>query len=202
MKIIYKNKKEEAIKLLKNNGVIAIATDTVYGLCARINSKEAFDKLVKVKGRPKEKAFPIMCANYKEMERLAYIDKQTKKIIETFMPGPLTIIVNKKEDLPSYISEGKESVALRMATSKLLKDIIDGLGEAIFMTSANISGEKEYQNIEEIANKLDIDGIIDSKPTFQEASTILDCRNMSIIRKGPISIKDINKVIKEKAHEG
>ena len=44
MKIIYKNKKEEAIKLLKNNGVIAIATDTVYGLCARINSKEAFDK--------------------------------------------------------------------------------------------------------------------------------------------------------------
>ena len=121
MKIIKQSDYKEAVAILKNNGVLAIATDTVFGVCARVNSKDAFNKLLTVKDRPKEKAFPLMCSSLKEMEKLAELNDKDKRIIKEFMPGPLTIIVKKKDGLKEYIGEGKDTIALRMATSDLLK---------------------------------------------------------------------------------
>ena len=193
MKIIKQSDYKEAVDILKNDGVLAIATDTVFGVCARVNSKDAFNKLLTVKDRPKEKAFPLMCSSLKEMESIAILNKEDKKIIKTFMPGPLTIIVKKKDDLNEYIGEGKDTIALRMATSSLLKKIIEELGEPVFMTSANKSGEKEYKSIEEIRDKLPlVEAIVESKPNYNEASTILDLTNMKILREGPIKQEDID----------
>ena len=195
MKIIKQSDYKEAVAILKNNGVLAIATDTVFGVCARVNSIDAFNKLLAVKDRPKEKAFPLMCSSLKEMEKIAALNDKDKRIIKEFMPGPLTIIVKKKDGLKEYIGEGKDTIALRMATSDLLKKIIKELGEPIFMTSANKSGEKEYKSIEEIRDKLPlVDGIVESKPNYNEASTILDLTNMKILREGPIKQEDIDNL--------
>lgn len=196
MKIIKEESYIEAVKILKNDGVIAIATDTVFGVCARTMSKKAFEKLIKVKNRPKEKAFPIMCKDISDMKLVGVIDNKTETIIENFMPGPLTIIVKKKDNLPIYIGEGKETIAIRMATSDVLDKIIGELGEPIFMTSANRSGEEEYKSIKEIIEKLPlVDGVVESEPNYNKASTILDTINMKILREGPITLEEINKAL-------
>ena len=201
MKIIKQQEIGDIVEILKNNGVIAIVTDTVFGVCATTKNKKAFDNLVRVKDRPKEKAFPIMCADIEDMRKIAIIDEKSEKIINHFMPGPLTIIVNKKKNIAKYIGND-ETVALRMATSPLLKSIIESLGSPIFMTSANKSGEKEYGSIEAIIEGLPlVDGIVDSKPSYEKASTIYDCINKKILREGIITEEDIESVLKEKNDE-
>lgn len=91
-----KNEVEELACILKNNGVISVPTDTVFGLCAIMNSKIAYDKLVKVKKRPVEKSFPVMCANEEQIKSIAIVNKIAEKLIKAFMPGPITLVLKKK----------------------------------------------------------------------------------------------------------
>ena len=134
---------EKIVQILKNDGIISIPTDTVYGICARINSKVAHDKLIKAKERPINKSFPVMCENEEQIKSIAIVDPKAEKLIKTFMPGPITIVLRKKEELPNYITNGKDTIAIRMATSKTIEEIINKLGSPIFMTSANQSGKKD-----------------------------------------------------------
>ena len=114
------------------------------------------------------------------------------KIIEKYMPGPLTIVLNKKEHVLEETES--ETLAIRLATSKTLEDIIKLLGAPIYLTSANIAGEKPYSSLEEIENKLpSIDGILEGEPSYQEASTIVDCtkEELVILRQGPIQLEQL-----------
>ena len=70
---------DEIVDILKNNGVISVPTDTVYGVCARINSKKAHDNLILVKNRPETKPFPVMCANEEQIKDIAIVNKKLKK---------------------------------------------------------------------------------------------------------------------------
>ena len=201
MNIIKQNEIEKIVDILKNNGVVAIATDTVFGVCATTKSNKAFQNLLKVKDRPKEKAFPIMCADIEDMRKVAIIDDEAERIINHFMPGPLTIVAKKNKDVAKYIGNN-ETVAIRMATSSTLKSIIELLGEPIFMTSANKSGEEEYSSIEEIVERLPlVDGVVDSSPSYERASTIYDCVNKKVLREGPITEKEIKNILKEEDDE-
>lgn len=198
MKRYNKNQIEELSKLLKNNGVISVPTDTVYGICGSINSPEAQTKLKEIKKRPESKLFPIMCAYIEQIKSIAIVDNKSKKIIKEFMPGPITIVLRKNEKLPEYINNGKETIAIRMATSNELKELIKSLGCPVFMTSANKSGEEVCKNLEEIEkNCLDLDGMLEGTVSFGQASTIVDCTSneIKILRKGPISEDEIIKAL-------
>ncbi len=198
MKRYNKNQIEELSKLLKNNGVISVPTDTVYGICGSINSPEAQTKLKEIKKRPESKLFPIMCADIEQIKSIAIVDNKSKKIIKEFMPGPITIVLRKNEKLPEYINNGKETIAIRMATSNELKELIKSLGCPVFMTSANKSGEEVCKNLEEIEkNCLDLDGMLEGTVSFGQASTIVDCTSneIKILRKGPISENEIIKAL-------
>lgn len=187
----------ELAEILKNDGVISVPTDTVFGVCARIDSQIAHDKLVRVKKRPENKAFPVMCANEEQIKSIAIVDKKAEKLIETFMPGPITLVLKKNENLPSYITNGKDTIAVRMATSKALERLIIGTESPIFMTSANQSGEKECTNLDEIEKNCPLlDGMMEGTVTFGEGSTIVDCTSeeIKILRNGPISIKEIKDI--------
>ena len=158
---------EKIVQILKNDGIISIPTDTIYGICARINSKVAHDKLIKAKERPINKSFPVMCENEEQIKSIAIADQKAEKLIKTFMPGPITIVLRKKEELPNYITNGKDTIAIRMATSKTIEEIINKLGSPIFMTSANQSGKKECTNLEEIEKNCPLlDGIIEGTVIF------------------------------------
>ena len=197
-KIYNENEIDELIYILKNDGVISLPTDTVYGLCGKIDSKKAYEKLLDIKERPINKAFPIMCADEKQVRKIGIVDKNVEKLISEFMPGPITLILERNENLDDYITNGKNTIAVRIATTKALVELIRKVGTPIFMTSANKSGEPECKNIAEI-EKLSplLDGILYGKYSFGKASTIVDCRfgEIKIIRKGPISEKEIRDIL-------
>lgn len=193
------NEIEKLANILEKDGVISIPTDTVYGVCARINSKKAHDKLMKVKNRKKAKIFPIMCANEIQIDKIAVVDEKAKKLIEAFMPGPITIILNKKEDLPKYINNGEKTIAIRMATSKTLENLLIKIDTPIFLSSANQSGKEIATNLEEIEKSCPmIDAILEGKVFWGKASTIIDCtkEEIKILREGPILEEEIRKVLK------
>ena len=190
------NEIDELASILKNDGIIAVPTDTVYGLCARIDSEKAYNKLVETKNRPTNKLFPIMCANKEQIKSIAKLNNTAEKLIDCFMPGPITLILEKRIQLPNSINKKYTSIAVRMATSKSLEKLIEEVGSPVFMTSANISGEPTCESLEEIEEKFpSLDGILEENSPKGKASTIVDCttERIKILREGPISLKQIKK---------
>ena len=146
---------DEIVDILKNNGVISVPTDTVYGVCARIDSKKAHDNLILVKNRPKTKPFPVMCANEEQIKDIPIVNEKAEKIILS-------------------------------------------LGTPIFMSSANQSGEKTSESLEEIEkNCPKINGILEGKIKLGVGSTIIDCTSekIKVLREGPIKLEEINNII-------
>lgn len=192
------NEIEEIAQILKNDGVISVPTDTVFGICARINSQIAYNKLIEVKRRPINKAFPVMCANKEQIKNIAIIDEIAEKLINAFMPGPITLVLNKKSTLPKYVTNGKNTIAIRMATSKTIEKLITKIDSPIFMTSANQSGKPECTNLDEIEKSCPLlDGMVEGKVSYSMGSTIVDCssKKIKILREGPISFELIKKAI-------
>lgn len=192
------NEIEEMAQILKNDGVISVPTDTIFGICARMNSKIAYYKLIEVKKRSANKPFPVMCANEEQIKSIAIVNETAEKIIKAFMPGPITLVLKKNNILPEYVTNGKATIAVRMATSDSIKELIKKTESPIFMTSANKSGSPECTNLDEIEKSCPLlDGIMEGKVSFSMASTIVDCTSeeVKILRVGPISLEQIKKVI-------
>lgn len=190
---------DELAEILKRDGVISVPTDTVYGICARMNSVKAHDKLVIVKKRPETKLFPVMCADEEQIKSIAIVDEKAEKLIRAFMPGPITLILKKNPQIPDYVSNGGTTIAVRMATSKALEELIRKINSPIFMSSANQSGEPTCTNLDEIEKACPLlDGMMEGSVSFGRASTIIDCTSeeIKILRSGPISMEQIKEVIK------
>ena len=186
---------DELVSILNSDGVISVPTDTVFGVCARISSI-AHDKLIAVKNRSFLKSFPIMCANVEQIESIAVLDDVSRKLIDFFMPGPITLILKRKDGVSDYITNGKDTIAIRMATSKVIYDLLLRVGP-VFMTSANQSGEPVCTNLDEIEKSCPlIDGMLEGEVVFSCSSTIVDCTSgVKILREGPISLSDIEEVL-------
>ena len=192
------NEIDKLVKILKNDGVISVPTDTVFGICARINSEVAHDKLIKIKSRPINKSFPVMCANEKQIETIAIVNEVAKKLIKAFMPGPITLVLKKNNNLQEYVTNGKETIAIRMASTVLIEELILKTGCPIFMTSANQNGEPVCTSLDEIENKCSmLDGMLEGEVSYSMASTIVDCTSnkVKILREGPITLEQIEKVL-------
>ncbi len=192
---------DELVKILKRDGAISVPTDTVYGICACMNSIKAYNNLVLVKNRPNNKLFPIMCADKEQIKDIAIIDEKTEKLIDALMPGPITLVLKKKLEIPDYVNNGGQTIAVRMATSKILENLIRKIESPIFMTSANQSGEPISNNLDEIEKSCPLlDGILEGDVSFGEGSTIVDCTldELKILRLGPITMERINEIIDNK----
>ena len=195
------NQIEELANILKNDGVICVPTDTVYGVCAKIDSEKAHEKLIEIKNRPLNKLFPIMCADEEQIKIIAIVNKKAEALINEFMPGPITLILEKQIKLLDSIDNEYTKIAVRMATSQILEQLIQKVGSPIFMTSANISGEPTCQTIEEIEKAFPtLDGILEGEVPKGQASTILDCTSeeIKILRQGPITLEQIEKTFNTK----
>ena len=194
------NETDELAEILKKDGVISVPTDTVYGVCARMNSIKAHDNLMITKNRPSNKLFPIMCADEKQIKSIAIVDEKIEKLIRAFMPGPITLILKKRPEVPTYVNNGGDTIAVRMATSKALEDLIRKTESPIFMSSANQSGKPTCTSLDEIEKACpNLDGIMEGNVSFGKCSTIIDCTldKIKILRPGPISMEQIIKVLNE-----
>lgn len=191
---------EMVANLLKEGKVVAFPTDTVYGLGVIYENEEALNALKKSKGRPENKPIPTMVSNFRQMEEIAYLDESARKLAEEFMPGGFTMILKKKEELPAYLTNGFDTVGIRMPDDDVVLHLIDLCEKPLLVTSANLSGEEPGETAEEVLAQLDgrIDAIVVGEPGSSKASTIVDMSTdtLRIVREGPISEKKIREVLK------
>lgn len=188
----------ELAEILKNDGVISVPTDTVYGVCARAFSLQAQENLRRVKNRPLTKAFPLMCGSLEQIREIAEVTKDAERIIRAYMPGPLTVVLKKKDSVPAYVNGGMDTLAIRMASSAEIEELIELIGEPLYMTSANQSGEKTCTTLDEIETSCPLlDGMLEGDTRFGEASTIADCTGeIRILREGPLTEADLKRVLR------
>ena len=189
---------------LNNNGIIIYPTDTVYGVGASIDSLKGLQKIYEAKERNFSSPLIALLSKVEYIEKIAIIDEEKKIIIEKlaseFWPGALTIILNKKENVPGIMVSNGETVGVRIPALKLAQDIIESVGGVLPTTSANISGEKTPRSFEELDEKFKerVEVIVDGgKSPLGIESTILDLTKTlpKILREGAIKKETIEKVI-------
>ena len=131
----------KAVDALRKGEVIAFPTETVFGLGVIFDEEKAYQKLVEVKRRPPTQPFTLMCGRIEDIEKYAYLDEKTKKIVATFMPGPLTIIVRVKDDVPPFVTLGTGFIGIRVSESTMVQHLIQSVGKPLLVPSANRHGE-------------------------------------------------------------
>ncbi len=131
---------EAAARIIKSGGLVAIPTETVYGLGADATDENAAKKIYAAKGRPSDNPLIIHVADPEDAEKYAYTNKLYYKLAKAFMPGPLTVILPKKEIIPESVTGGLDSVAIRCPAHPIASAIIAASGTAIAAPSANLSG--------------------------------------------------------------
>ena len=200
MKIFEPNQLEEAALIVKNGGLIAFPTETVFGFGVIFDNKESYDRLISVKRRPPEKPFTLMLSDVEQIEKYAFIDERAHKLIKKYMPGQFTIIVRAKDNLPSYCVSKEGNVGIRISSDNLVRELIRKVGKPLLVPSANKSGEPPLTKSNDVIAifENEIDGIIIGESTSNVPSTIviLD-EDVKVIREGLISKEEIFKTLGE-----
>jgi L-threonylcarbamoyladenylate synthase len=193
---------KEAAELLKKNEVVAFPTETVYGLGGNATSTEAVDKIFKAKGRPSDNPLIVHIANQAQLEDLVTsIPPKAKKLMDSYWPGPLTLILPAKEKAVSKrVTAGLSTVAVRIPDHPVALALLRETGLPLAAPSANLSGKPSPTSANHVWNDLfgRIAGIVDGGVTgVGVESTVLDCTEEIpvILRPGGITKEQIELVI-------
>lgn len=195
-----------AAKIIKNGGIVAFPTETVYGLGADAFNVNAIKKIYEVKERPFSDPLIVHICKREQIEDLCErINNKIIKLIDKFWPGPLTIVVKKNPLLPDIVTAGKDTVAIRMPENKIALEFIKQCGTPIAAPSANKFGRLSPTTAQHVKKQLgkSVDFIIDGgRCLVGLESTIVDMssKKISILRSGVITAEDIEKVIGEKVN--
>lgn len=173
---------KKASGIIKKNGIVIYPTETVYGIGANIFSEDALKKVFAVKKRDIDKPVSVAVSGFKMMEELAYIGDRERRFIKKFLPGPVTVLLKKKEKVPDTLASGSGLVGIRYPDHEITIKLIELAGVPITSTSANVSGEAPPAKVDEI--KISADYIIDGGECKGEPSTVVDLVNRRIVRKG------------------
>lgn len=173
---------KKASEIIKKNGIVIYPTETVYGIGANIFSAAALEKVFAIKKRDKDKPLSVAVSDIEMMEDLVHIGEKEMRFIEKFLPGPVTVILEKKKKVPDMLTSGSDLLGIRFPAHETTIALISLAGVPITSTSANISGEAPPQRVEEI--KISADYIIDGGECTGEPSTVVDLVNRRILRKG------------------
>ena len=191
---------KQAIAILKEGGVVACPTDTVYGIGAAINIESAVERVYRIKGRPHNQALPILLAEKYQLTEVAkVVPPLARRLADRFFPGALTIVMPKADSVSDVVTGGGKTIAVRIADHPIPIAVVRGLGVPIVGTSANLSGQPSALTAEEVRAQLgdQVDMIIDGGrcPGGRE-STIIDLSGERplILRQGPISIEELQEV--------
>ncbi len=200
-KILTHKNLHEACECLKSGGVVAFPTDTVYGLGVVYDQLDALNRLKLSKGRPDNKPIPMMIASIEQIDQVAYTNERVQKLTKAFMPGGFTIILKKRENVSDVITNGFDTIALRMPDDEFILSLIKMIAKPLLVTSANLSGQATGVYFEDVKRDFDgrIDMIIEGKCQGLVSSTIVDVstETLKIVRQGPINEKEIQKVWEE-----
>lgn len=188
---------QEAAKWILNGGVVALPTDTLYGLAADPFSAAAVARLFAVKGRAAERALPLIAADAAQVAaQLGRLPTAGQRLADRFWPGPLTLLIAAAPALAPDVTGGTGKVGVRVPADPVARAICAEAGRPITATSANVSGEPATPDPDQVERTLGdrLDLLIDTGPTRGGApSTIVDVTGADpvLVRAGALSWEDI-----------
>jgi L-threonylcarbamoyladenylate synthase len=188
---------QQAIKVVRDGGIIIYPTDTAFGIGCRIDNHTTVDRLFSIRKRPSTLAMPILVCSA-DMA-LTYFDMPSdivRRLMKKYWPGALTIVSTcKKELIYSPIRADGETVGIRMPNHKTILEIIQEVGVPVLGSSANFHGEKTPYSLGDLDQELVklVDYVVEGECAVGQASTVVDCSMdpYVIIRQGAIQISDI-----------
>ena len=188
-----------AKKALNNHQVIAFPTETVFGLGVYYDDESAYELMNKIKRRREDKPYTLMLYDVDEINKYAYINKDVLNALKKFMPGPLTLLLKSKDNVPGYVTHNTGIIGVRIPENKEALDLLKYLEKPLLVPSANRAGEKPAMNDEEVKQIFndEVAVIIPGKSVGGLPSTIIDLtgEEIKLIRQGPISVDDIKKAL-------
>ena len=190
---------QQALEVLREGGLVAFPTDTVYGVGALAFDGKAVESIYTAKDRPVEKAIPVLVGDTEDIDKVASeVPLMAKKLAERFWPGPLTIVVPKHISLPASVS-ATNTVGVRVPDHIIARSVLRVAGP-MAVTSANLSGQPSPSTAEEVFTQLNgrIALILDGgKTPGGVPSTVVDCTGAKpvISREGPITYDGIVAII-------
>lgn len=191
---------KKAAKIIRDGGLVAFPTETVYGLGANALNPDAVIKIFEAKQRPSFDPLIVHICDIKDIDRLSLnVDERVYKLAKRFWPGPLTIILPKKDIVPGIVTSGLSTVAIRMPAHDVALQLIDKAGCPIAAPSANKFGKLSPTKAEHVMKQLsDVDLIIDGgKTTVGIESTVISLSpvGFKILRPGVITEEEIEFII-------
>jgi len=183
---------EWAVETLVEGGVIALPTDTVYGLAASIFSAPALARIYEIKARPREKSLPVLVSSIDALERLTEpLDERVASILDRFWPGPLTVVLPARPGFDEFLVSESGGIGVRMPNHPLALEVIERAGGAIACTSANRSGEPPALTAREVAESIgsEVDLTLDGGiAPGGVSSTVIAISNdgIAVLREGAV----------------
>ncbi len=191
----------DAAKVLRAGGIVAIPTETVYGLAVNALDEKAVGQLFKIKGRPDHKPLTIQVGRKQDILNYAKVlDPVEQKIIDNFMPGAITLVLPKRDIISDRISAGSAYVGVRIPAHPDTLELLQSINFPLAVPSANITGEKPAENVAQ-AEAIFGDKVSyympNNYPVGTIASTVVQIVDgkVQILREGPISKEEIESIL-------
>ena len=186
------NELDEAVRCLRAGGVVALPTDTLYGLAADVFNPSALDRVFAIKERSSGLALPVLIDSWAQLAPLVMdVPSKARALAEAFWPGPLTLVMRKATGVSDKLTAGASTVAVRLPDHPVPRALLQQFGGPLTGTSANFSGEPDPMTLDSLKSLLGdrVDYIISHGPSPQgTASTIVDITTEppTLIREGAI----------------
>ena len=179
---------KKACEILKNGGVVAIPTETVYGLAASAYDDNAIKAIFTAKGRPQDNPLIVHISGMEMLEEIACdIPETAYKCAEKFWPGPLTMVLKKGEKVSECVSAGLTTVAVRMPSEETAREIINQSKLPLAAPSANVSGKPSPTSAEHVL--ADLDGKIDAVVMGRECTVGVESTVITLVGENPVLLR-------------
>lgn len=189
-----KRKIARAVEVLRDGGVIAYPTGTVYGIGCDLTNKKALERVYLIKGIDRKKPLSFLCPDLGEISRFAHVDNTTYRVLRRLVPGPYTFILEATKEVPRLVLRKRNQIGIRVPDHPVAKALLEGLGSPIISTSASKDGKVLIDPEEIDAAYPALDLVLDAGPGSNQPSTILSFNTdgeVEVIREGAGSLEQI-----------
>ncbi len=165
-----------AAEVLRNGGIVAYPTDTVYGMGCDLSNRKAIRRLIEIKDRPKKKPFSVICPDFKDVSKFAVVSNYAYKTMRRFLPGPYTFIVKASKEIPKLMVSKQKTVGVRMPDNPVVMELVQEFCGPLCTTSVELEEGETLHDPEVIHSRLkdQVGLVIDGGIAVSDHSTVVD----------------------------
>jgi len=176
---------DRAVAAIRDGEPVVYPTETVYGLGADAVDPNAVERVFDLKGRSREKPVSLAVAEVPALDDYVRLDERERAFAEAFLPGPVTLVAERREGVPDVLTAGRDRVGVRVPDHPVALALLDRAGTAVTATSANLSGAGSARTVEELAASIrEACVVLDAGETPGGGSTVVDVAEETVHRRG------------------